>query len=120
MDFWRGGGGVVPVTFLVENFDSLMKIFNILKSSILSVQKTSSFHKCIYILSTYMLIIRSWLCPKCTFTLSYTTLNLKDCKINNATGASVKSKKVCDISKGGGGCLQKNVHMTFLVDKINL
>ena len=38
-----GGVGVVPVTFLVENFDSLMKIFNILKSSILSVQKTSIF-----------------------------------------------------------------------------
>ena len=50
-----------------------------------------------------MLIIRSWLCPKCTFTLSYTTLNLKDCKVNNATGASAKSKKVRDVSKGGGG-----------------
>ena len=50
-----------------------------------------------------MLIIRSWLCPKCTFTLLYTTLNLKDCKVNNATGASAKSKKLRDVSKGGGG-----------------
>ena len=29
-----------------------------------------------------MLIISSWLCPKCTFILLYTTLNLKACKIN--------------------------------------
>ena len=28
-----------------------------------------------------MLIIRSWLCPKCTFILLYTTRNLKACKI---------------------------------------
>ena len=58
--------------------------------------------------------------PQMYIYISYTTLNLKDCKINNATGASAKSKKVCDISKGGGGVLQKNVHMTFLVDKIDL
>ena len=50
-----------------------------------------------------MLIIRSWLCPKCTFILLYSTLNLKACKINNATGVSAKSKKVRDVSKGGGG-----------------
>ena len=29
------------------------------------------------------------------------------------------SKKVRDVSKGGGG-LQKNVHMTFLPDKIDM
>ena len=51
------------------------------------------------------------------FILLYTTLNLKPCKINNATGASAKSKKMRDVSKGG---LQKNVHMTFLVDKIDM
>ena len=50
-----------------------------------------------------MLIIRSWLCPKCTFTLLYTTLNLKESKVNNATGASAKSKKLRDVSKGVGG-----------------
>ena len=41
-------------------------------------------------------------------------------------GASKKSKKVRDVSKGGWGgeggvgSLQKNVHMTFLVDKIDV
>ena len=55
------------------------------------------------------------------FKLSYTSLSplsLEE-KINNASGASAVSKKVCDVSKGGGG-LQKNVHMTFLVDKIDM
>ena len=66
-----------------------------------------------------MLIISSWLCPKCTFILLYATLNLKAYKINNASGVSAESKKVRDVSKGGGRGLQKNVHMTFLVvDKI--
>ena len=46
-----------------------------------------------------MVIIRSWLYPRCTFKLLYTTLNLKACKINNATRTSAKSKKVCDVSK---------------------
>ena len=64
-----------------------------------------------------MLITRSWPCPKCTFIHLYT--------INNAPGASALSKKVRDVSKGGGGgggveSLQKNVHMTFLVGKIDM
>ena len=50
-----------------------------------------------------MLIIRPWPCPKCTFILLYTALNLKDFTINNASGASAESKKVRDVSKGGGG-----------------
>ena len=50
-----------------------------------------------------MLIIRSWHCPKCAFILLYTALNLKACTINNASGASVESKKVRDVSKGGWG-----------------
>ena len=45
----------------------------------------------------------SWPCPKCTFILLYTTLSLKACKINNASGTSAEQKKVRDISKGGGG-----------------
>ena len=54
-----------------------------------------------------MLIVSSWLCPKCTFILLHTTLNLKVCKIN--------------VEKGGGaGGLQKNIHMTFLVDNREL
>ena len=65
-----------------------------------------------------MPIIRSWHSPKCTFILLYTTLNLKACKINNASGVSTESKKVRDVSKGRG--LQKDVHMTFLVDKIDM
>ena len=43
-----------------------------------------------------MLIITSWLCPKCTFILLYTVLNLKACEIYKL------SKKVRDVSKGGG------------------
>ena len=68
-----------------------------------------------------MLIIRSWPCPKCTSILLYTALNLKACMINNAPGASAVSKKVRDVSNGGGeGGFQNNVHMMFLVDKINM
>ena len=63
--------------------------------------------------------------PQVYFYTFITTLNLKACKINNATGASAKSENVLDVSNGGGGGgggggLQKNVHMTFLVDKINI
>ena len=54
-----------------------------------------------------MLIARSWPCPKCTLILLYTTLNLKAFKINNASGASTESKKVRDVSKGGGGSPEK-------------
>ena len=43
-----------------------------------------------------MLIISSWLCPKCTFILLYTTLNLKACKINN------RKKCVTFLRRGGG------------------
>ena len=44
--------------------------------------------------------------------------HLKGCKINNATGASVKLKKCVMFLRGGD--LQKNVHMTFFVEKIAL
>ena len=99
---------------IVENFDSLLKIFNVLKLSIQSIQNPA--FKCIC-----MLIVRSWSCPNCTFMRLYTTLNPKACKINNVSGASAESKKVRDVSKGGGvGGSQKNVHMTFLVDKIDM
>ena len=70
-----------------------------------------------------MLIIRCWPCPKYIFILLYTTLNPKACKITNASVASAESKKVRDVSKGGGGGgggPQKNGHMTFLVDKIDM
>ena len=50
-----------------------------------------------------MLVIRSWPCPKCTFILLYIALDLKACTINNASGASTESKKVRDVSEGGGG-----------------
>ena len=51
-----------------------------------------------------MVIIRSWPCSKCTLRLIllYTTINLKVCKSNNASGTSTKSKKVRDDFKGGG------------------
>ena len=67
-----------------------------------------------------MLTIKSWPCPKCTFIVLDTALNLKACTINNAAGASAVSKKVCDVSKGRWGDLHNNVHMTFLVDKIDM
>ena len=50
-----------------------------------------------------MLIFRSLPCPKCTFELLYTALNLKACMINNASEATAVSKKVRDVSKGGWG-----------------
>ena len=40
--------------------------------------------------------------------------------LNNASEASAESKKVRDVSKKGGGGPQKNVHMTFLVNKIDM
>ena len=43
-----------------------------------------------------MLIISSWLYPKCTFILLYTTLNLKTCKINCR-------KKCVTFLRGSGG-----------------
>ena len=52
--------------------------------------------------------------PQVYFILLHTTLNLKACKINN------KKKYVTFLRGGGGGGLQKNVHMTFLVDKIDM
>ena len=103
----------------MENFDGLLKFFNILKSSIQSTQ-IQHFHKCMYLYFQYifMLTIRFWPCPKCTFIRLYTTLNLKACKINNASGASPSRKKCVTFLRGGG--LQKDVHMKFLVDKIDM
>ena len=46
-----------------------------------------------------MLIIRSWLCPKCTFKRLCTLLSSHACKIDNASGAPAESKKVRDVSK---------------------
>ena len=50
-----------------------------------------------------MLIIKSRHCPKFTFILLRTALNHKACTINNASEDSAESKKVRDVSKGGGG-----------------
>ena len=107
---------------------NLMKIFNILKSSIQSI--------CILCIDDFKILIQHF--HKCIYILSISVCSLSDpgfapsellhfctqhsCKIDNATGASAKSKKVRDFSNGGGwvGGLQKNVHMTFLVDKIDM
>ena len=87
----------------MENFDGLLKFFNIFKSSIQSTQ-IQHFHKCMYLYFKYifMLTIRFWPCPKCTFIRLYTTLNLKACKINNASGASPSRKKCVTFLRGGG------------------
>ena len=45
---------------------------------------------------------QSWPCCKCTYILLYTALNPKACTINSASEASAESKKVRDVSKGGG------------------
>ena len=39
-------------------------------------------------------------------------------RVTQPLGTSTESKKVRDVSKGGGG-IQKNAHMTFLVGKID-
>ena len=88
----------------MENFDILTKTFDILKSSIQSIQNPAfSYSKCIYIKYICMLIISSWLCPKCTFILLYTTLNLEACKINNR-------KKCVTFLRGGGGSPEERPH----------
>ena len=108
----------------MENFGSLFENFNILNSSIQGIQHPAFSLVYLYLKYICMLIFRSWPCPKCTFIFLYTALNLKACTINNASGATAVSKEVRDVSKGGGGGgvggLQKNVHMTFLVDKIDM
>ena len=103
---WGGGEWVgacdVSRWKIVENFDNLMKIFNILKSSIQSIQKSSIFIN-VFTFSVYMYAHYQVIAlPQVYFALLYTTLNLKNCKIN------------MDV------LLQKNVDMTFLVEKIDL
>ena len=81
----------------------------ILKSSIQSTQlptvhKIQHFRKCIYILTVPGLV------PSVHFTLLYTTLNLKACKINNASkkfvtflrgwDEGIPEKRPYDVSRG--------------------
>ena len=79
---WAFGGCDVFRGEIVEDFDSLMNIFNILRSSIQSIQNAAFSQVYLHFQYICMLIISSWLYPKCTFILLYTTLNLKACKIN--------------------------------------
>ena len=59
------GGGLAPVTFLGEkswkfrSYDSLLKIFNILKSSIKSIQNPASSLVYLYFKYICMLIVRT-------------------------------------------------------------
>ena len=62
-----------------------------------------------------MLIIRSSLCPKCTIFFLH---NTQTCKINNREKC-VTFQRGGEVGGGVGG-LQKNVHMTFLMDKIDM
>ena len=53
-----------------------------------------------------MLIVSSWLCPKCTFILLHTTLNLKVCKINFERGGGCggpPEEHPYDVSRGQKG-----------------
>ena len=101
---WGWGGGVLAPLRFLKFFDSLLTSFNILKSS--GIQNLAfSYSKCIYILSIFV-------CSLSGHGLAPTVL------LNFYIHHSV-SKNVRDVSKGGGG-RQKNVHMTFLVDKIDM
>ena len=91
------------MTFLVENFESLLKIFNILKSSVQSIQNPAFLGGYLYFKYICVLIIMSWPCPKCTFIFVYTIFNLKVCKINNSSGASAESKFLSAIFQSGDG-----------------
>ena len=62
MDVWRGGVGAGDVSWwkIVENFESLLKILNILKQSIQIIQNSAFSQAYLYLyLYTCMLIIRS-------------------------------------------------------------
>ena len=90
---------------IVENSVSLMKILNILKSSI---QNPAFSYMYLHMYAHYQLLAL----PQVYFILFYTKLNFKACTINNR-------KKFVTFLRGGGG-LQKNAHVTFLVDKIDM
>ena len=95
-----------------------MENFNIVNSSIHAEYRKSSIFVSVSIFKVYFYAYyQAWPYIKCTFVLLYTALNLKACTINNASGASAVSKKCVPFLRGG---LQKNVRMTFLVDKIDM
>ena len=61
----------------------------------------SSIFVSVFIFKVYLYAhYQSWPCPKCTFVLLYTALNLK-AYLNNASEALAESKKVRDVSEGG-------------------
>ena len=92
-----GGGGrkLAPVTFHGEKPWKISIVCRKFFGTIYTkYTKSQHFHKCIYILSIYV----------CSLSGPGTILvNLKGCKIVNATGATAKSKKVRDVFKGGWG-----------------
>ena len=104
----------------MENFNSLLKFFNILKSSI-QMHKIQHFHKCIHILSIFLCSLSIPGFAPTVLLYVYTQRSiLKAAKLAVPQGLS-ESKKMCDVFKvRWGGGLQKNVHMTFLVDKIDM
>ena len=88
----------------MKRFDSLMNIFNILKSSIQSLQYPAFSLVYLHFQYICMFIVSSL--PQVYF---YT---------QNSSLQDKLSKKVRDVSKGRwGGGFQKSVHMTFLVEK---
>ena len=102
---WTLGVGVCDVSRwkVVENFYTLK--FLIFWNHLYKVYKIQHFCQCICILGIiFLLIIRSWPCPKCTFMRLYTTLNLKTSK--GGWGVSRKTsiwcfswtKLICDAS----------------------
>ena len=84
-----------PVTFLGENHEKfrLSENVNILNPSIQSIQ-IQHFRKCIYILSTFVCSLSGPDLARSVLLYFYTQ--------NNASGASAESKKVRDVSRGGG------------------
>ena len=74
----------------MENFDSLMKIFNILKSSIQSIQNQA--FSLVYLHFQYIYVC-SLLAPSVAPSVLLYNTHLKACKIND--------RKVRDVSNGG-------------------
>ena len=96
-----GGGGVgacdVSWWKIVENFDNLLKIFNILKSSIYKVCEILHFRMCIHILSIFVCWLSGSSLAQSVLLNFYTHHSvLKPARLK-------PSKKVRDVSKGEWG-----------------
>ena len=109
-----GGRGLALVTFFGEKSWKISIVwwtFLVFWNHILTKYTKSSIFISVFTLRIYVCSLSApGFSPRCTFILLHTKLNLKACQINYR-------KKCVTFLRGGGGCLQKNVHMTFLLTK---